>query len=175
MTPLVVFRLKITITFFRYRNGNFAQNSEKSTIHRLVTPDGFHLSTAPSTTNQFFQQNFGSSNGFKHPLQQLLYNDKEKIHHHNKVEPMEDTPICRTRFSRATRSPLQHDSEQLDKITVVTSQQQNADEVNEFETDTDKVVTSKNANRDRNRCKTCKKVSKFQIFPGHKRLCCSFW
>lgn len=147
------------------------EHIQKPTIHRLVTPDGFQLSTNSGSitrfSNQFLQSHFGSNKEFKEPLQQSLHNDKNHIHHNDEVEILDVIPVPRTRFSRAMRSPLKYDVE-FDTVPMTDNQQNSIREENADGRFMEKLMPIKNSFSDKNRCKTCNKVSTTSIYS----LCC---
>lgn len=152
--------------FYNFRNDNIMEHVQKPTIHRLVTPDGFQLSTNSNSitrfSNQFLQSHFGSKKEFKQSLQLSLHNGKNYIHHNNNVEILDVIPVSRTRFNRATRSPLKCEVE-FDALPITDYQQNDIREENAD-------VIPLNSFGNKNRCKTCNKVSTFLKFGMQEKL-----
>lgn len=139
--------------FFHYRSEHL-DSVKKPTIHRLVTPEGFQLSTNTDSIPKFWQSHFGSSKEFKKPLQQQSTTINN---HHNKIgESLDVPPVSRTRFSRATRSPLKYE---LDTLPINDCDSNGLREDNIDKSFTETGASMKNSFGNKHRCKTCNKVS----------------
>ncbi|XP_037025831.1 uncharacterized protein LOC119067138 isoform X2 [Bradysia coprophila] len=124
------------------------ENSEqirKSTIHRLVTPEGFQLCTSTTANPRSDQSHIEINEEFKQPLQQQHPNERKIQQPDDQLENVEVIPVSRTRFSRATRSPLKNNA-----LPIVYCPENRIPE--------GKVTGTKNGLGDKNRCRTCHKV-----------------
>ncbi|KAJ6638970.1 hypothetical protein Bhyg_11708 [Pseudolycoriella hygida] len=138
-------RNELKVVRSRNENENIMELVKKPTIHRLVTPDGFQLSTnAVSTLNR----------GFKQPLQ---HSDSKNYYQSDNLESLHETPISRTRFSRATRSPIKCDVD-FDNFPIMHFQPNSIILENIDLMLPQKSAPSKNSFGNKNRCKTCNKV-----------------
>ncbi|KAG4075813.1 hypothetical protein HA402_003639 [Bradysia odoriphaga] len=136
------------------------ENSEqirKSTIHRLVTPEGFQLCTSTKTNPKSDQSHIGINEEFKQPLQQQFPNERKVQQTDDRVENVEVIPVSRTRFSRATRSPLKNNV-QFSALPIVYCPEKRIPEGNIDNRFAEKVTGTKNGLGDKNRCRTCHKV-----------------
>lgn len=148
--PLLIFYSSI------YCRNEHSDYVKKPTIHRLVTPEGFQLSTNSESTPRFWQSHFGSSKEFNQP-----FNNERVNNHHDKIgDSLDVTPLSRTRFSRATRSPLKYDVE-FDSLPIINCPSNSLREDNIDNSFTEKGTSMKNSFGNKNRCKTCNKVSLF--------------
>lgn len=98
---------------------------------------------------------------FKQPQEPFQNVGKNNLQNET-VESSDMMPISRTRFSRALRSPLKFDAN-IDGLPVVECQQNIISEENFGQTFPEKGTGVKSSIGDKNRCRTCKKVSRTRV------------
>lgn len=105
----------------------------------------------------------GTNEEFKQPLQQQFLNDQTIQQPNEHVENLEVMPVPRTRFSRATRSPLKSNNVQFSTLPIVYCPEKSIPEGSVDDRFAEKVTGTKNGPGDKNRCRTCHKVSNAKI------------
>ncbi len=155
-----------------FRNDNIDQ-IKRPTIHRLVTPEGFQLSSSAESFPRFGSTHIAVNKVFKQPLQQSFNSESTNSCRNDKLNSLGVTPVSRTRFSRATqrspRSSLKYDME-FDALPMMDCQQDNVGDETIENGFTAKGAALKNSFGNKNRCGTCNKVCKPIVFYIHQHL-----